>query len=98
MCIRDRIDNSGNLYVAGLNFKSNFTVRTYIVAKYNSSGILQWVKNQYPQLMRSTRRTGFTLQLDNENNVYIASSLQKSLGPSTSDFYVFKLNNAGSFK
>ena len=93
-----KIDNSGNLYVAGLNFKSNFTVRTYIVAKYNSSGVLQWVVNQYPPLMRSTRRTGFTLQLDNANNVYIASSLQKSLGTSTSDFYVFKLNNAGSFQ
>lgn len=93
-----KIDNSGNLYVAGINFKSNFSVRTYIVAKYNSSGVLQWVVNQYPPLMRSTRKIGFTLQLDNANNVYIASSLQKSLATGSTDFYVFKLNNAGAFQ
>ncbi|CAF3692718.1 unnamed protein product [Rotaria sp. Silwood1] len=93
-----KMDNSGNIYVAGYNLKSNFAVRTFIVAKYNSSGVLQWVKNQYPAVMRSTYKQGFSLQLDNSNNVYIAATIMKSIATSSQDIYMFKLNSSGAFQ
>jgi hypothetical protein len=91
-----QMDNSGNIYVAGYNYKTFAALnRTFIVAKYNSSGALLWVKTQRPQSLYGTTSTGFKLLLDNGNNIFVSATIQKTGSSSSKDWYFFKLNNSG---
>jgi len=92
-----KLDNSGNIYAAGYNFKLNPFRAAFIVAKYSSAGVLQWVKNFRPAVMRTINFTGFTMQMDNSNNIYVAATIQKDNSSSSTDFYAFKLNSSGTF-
>ena len=91
-------DAAGNIYLGGYNKKNNPSRQSYLVAKYNSSGDLQWIKNQNPVNINQIFNVSFSLLLDNSNNIYISSTLQKNSSSSSVDIYTFKLNNAGTFQ
>jgi hypothetical protein len=82
-----KVDSSGNVYVTG----PQGTGGTQWVAKYNSSGVLQWQRGFYS--------TGFSssadgLAIDNGNNVYIVGSLLGSSSAAT----VIKYDTDGTFQ
>ena len=93
-----KMDNAGNIYVAGLNNKYVTYSSSFIIAKYSSSGTLLWVKTQAPPVFRSSYSTLIRMNLDNSNNVFVSAPAQKSNGSNTTDFYTFKLNSSGSFQ
>ncbi len=92
-----KLDNAGNIYLAGVNFKFSTYKPSYIVAKYNSSGEMQWVKNQKPAVISSTFTNRLSLQLDNSNNICVAATVRKTSSSESTDFYAFKLSNSGNF-
>jgi hypothetical protein len=79
------VDDSGNVFVTGIDLIGGFSSRDYMTAKYNSSGILQWVRtmdissNEYAQ----------KILLDKSGNVIVA-------GNSEGDGYIIiKYSSAG---
>jgi uncharacterized delta-60 repeat protein len=93
-----QIDNSGNIYLAGYRFTPISSNRGFLVAKYNSSGVLQWMKYQVPAAIKATSQIGFSLRMDNSGNIYVAATLGKTTSSSSRDMYLFKLNNAGALQ
>lgn len=93
-----KMDNSGNIYVAGYRYylTSDF-VRTFLIAKYNSAGVLQWIKSQTPNQLYDIYDFPFNMSLDNSNNIFVSATITKTPS-STSDIYTFKLNGSGSFQ
>lgn len=91
-----KLDNSGNIYTAGYSFKINPFRSTFVIAKYSSAGILQWVKGQRPVIMRTSNQVGFSMQMDNTNNIYVAATIQRNDLSTSTDFYAFKMNSSGA--
>ncbi len=99
------VDAAGNCYVAG-----KFVLG--VLAKYNTSGTLQWVQS-YEQLQPFASASAFGVGLDELGNCYITGSFNQSIrlgtttlnaltsnNPAASDFYVAKLsfiNHAPAF-
>ena len=92
-----KLDNSGNIYVAGHSIKYSPTRIVYITAKYNQNGVLLWLKGYSPSAFYDLGY-GYRnlLELDNGGNVYYATSYQKTSSSGSHDIFVTKLNSSGS--
>lgn len=101
------VDESGNIYITGgLNISGNFGIfnisvigyQDIFVAKYNSSGNIQWVKS-----MGGTSATGGAIAVDRNGNVFVTGLFSETVNfgniSKTSvgniDAFVFKCNNLG---
>lgn len=81
-------DSSGNLYVAGRHQNTGASVYKGFIAKFNSSGAVQWQK-----IFGSSSRVNFRhLAIDSSNNIYVTGSIDS--GPA--DNLVVKYNTSGS--
>ena len=82
------IDSSGNLYVAGKHQNTGASVYKGFIAKFNSSGAVQWQK-----LFGSANRVSFnSIAIDSSDNIYLSGSIDS--GPA--DNLVVKYNTSGS--
>ncbi|UMY65586.1 SBBP repeat-containing protein [Flavobacterium sp. HJ-32-4] len=83
-----RVTTAGNVYVAGRT--SNATNFDYIVLKYNTSGVQQWV-NSYAGAGNDEI---FFMELDGSENVYVTGNSQNSSLTSV-DIVTQKITSAG---
>ena len=73
--------SSGNVYVAGRAYNQTTNIGKIFVAKYNSSGTLQWQK-----YLSDASASGITLMLegyiavDSSENIYVASQYESTSG------------------
>ena len=81
---------SSNIYVCGVqNFGLN--TQSAVIAKYNTSGTLQWQRN----LSGGSGRVGaYDLKLDSSNNVYICGETNST----TNDALIAKYNTSGTLQ
>ena len=64
-----KVDNSGNIYVAGRGtYNSGGSANQLSVSKYNSSGVIQWQKTFSGS---GNVSTGLGLNIDSSGNVYV---------------------------
>ncbi len=82
------LDNSGNVYVAGKSYNSS-TGNDYVLLKYNSSGVPQWVR-RYNGPSNADDHIN-AMAIDNSGNVYVTG---ESVGHGA-DFCTIKYNSAG---
>jgi uncharacterized delta-60 repeat protein len=95
------VDSSGNSYVAGyttdgLNGNSQVGVRDLLIAKYNTSGTLQWLQ-QMGVASRSTFAQGVTI--DASGNSFVAGygpeNLDGNLYFGAYQYFLIKYDNSG---
>ncbi len=65
------IDNSGNVYVAGLSYGSG-TNYDYATIKYNTSGVEQWL--QIYNVPGNGSDYAYSIAIDNSGNVYVTGA------------------------
>lgn len=82
------LDSANNFYVCGSTLNSgNFRIQ---LAKYNSSGTIQWQRKLGSS---SGNTTGFSIAVDSTDNLYICAQTAVS---GTTDFFIAKLPSDGS--
>jgi len=83
------IDASGNVYVAGQTTSAS-GLRDYLVIKYNSTGIQQWVRTYNGT--GNANDNAFSIAVDASGNVYVTGEASASV---SFDFITIKYNSAG---
>lgn len=86
------IDDSGNVYVAG----SIFNIETdydYLIAKYDSSGIEQWVATYDGPTHNEDR--AIAIVVSDDGNVYLTGLSRNSPSLGSAEFATLKFNSAG---
>ncbi len=84
------LDISGNIYISG-TIENDAEVYDVFIAKFNSSGVLQWEsiwsgpENDYPR----------DIELDDSGNVYITGKTD-SFGAGGEDAFIAKFDNSGN--
>jgi hypothetical protein len=85
-------DPAGNIYVAG-TAKVSGVYSSVQLAKYNTSGVLQW---QQKLLTNSTISAGFGIALDSAGNIYISGSTDENNNTFRSAILIAKFNSSGT--
>ena len=87
------IDPSENVYITGYADVVG-QANNVIIAKYNTSGTIQWQK----QLAGVGTRNdyGTSIAVDSASNVYVTAYSNAALGGGNFDFLTFKLDSSGS--
>lgn len=89
-----KTDGSGNVYIAGATMSSGFY--DMLVAKYNSSGVLQWTFQYDGYSHFHDFATG--MFIDNSGNVYVTGTITDSLMTRGSDLATLKIDNTGALQ
>ena len=84
------IDSSNNIYISGTMFEGGYFYS--IVAKYNSSGTLQW-QNKFGG--SSKNQYGSSIATDASGNVVICGFTDST---GTAEFLIYKLNSSGTLQ
>jgi uncharacterized delta-60 repeat protein len=71
------VDSSGNVYVCGYDFDSGSGVLRFIIAKYNTSGIIQWQRRLGGDTGTSND-SGYSVAVDASGNVYVCGQSNPS--------------------
>jgi hypothetical protein len=90
-----KLDNSGNVYVTGHGFKLNPYRSFLVTAKYNQSGVLQWIKNYVPPVIYNGQSAKFCLEIDYAGNVVCASDYSRT-SSGNADMLAMKYSSSGS--
>lgn len=92
---RTKTDGSGNVYVAGatVNSSGNYDI---LVAKYNSSGVQQWIQ-QYNGY-ENYHDFATEVCVDGSGNVYITGTVSDSSSVQGSDIITNKYNSSGTLQ
>ena len=85
------VDGSDNVYVVGSSTMDAGGRRDIELAKYNSSGGLQWQRT----LFNSNTSDGYSIKVSSAGNVYIAAT---GVPSSTYDMLVAKYNTSGTIQ
>jgi uncharacterized delta-60 repeat protein len=84
------VDSSSNVYVCGFsNDSGSFQLQ---IAKYNSSGTIQWQRNLGSF---TTIVAGYSVAVDSSNNIYVSGYSSVS---SNYDFQIAKYNSSGAIQ
>jgi uncharacterized delta-60 repeat protein len=86
-------DSSGNVYVHGRTSSYGPGTGAFLIAKYNSSGTLQWQKT----LGGTSTDTGNAVAIDSSGNVYIGGNGQND-NAGTRDYYFAKFDSSGTLQ
>ena len=81
------VDNAGNMYVTGTSRGSSDTQTYFYVAKYNSTGVLQW-QNTYGA--SGSAPVGTAITGDSSGNIYVVGAQSGSAG------IFYKLDTSGT--
>jgi len=87
------VDSSGNIYVLGLSDSSGAGSYDFLLAKYNSSGTIQWQRT----LGGASQEFGRSLSVDSSGNVYVAG-VTTSAGLGQEEFLLAKYNASGTIQ
>jgi uncharacterized delta-60 repeat protein len=87
------IDSSDNVYVFGQTNTQGAGVEDFLLAKYNSSGTIQWQR----VLGTSSNETGNSVAIDSSGNVY-AFGFSRGAGLGYNDFLLAKYNSSGTIQ
>jgi len=87
------IDSSGNLYVCGDTQSQGAGQQDALLAKYDSSGTLQWQRI----LGSAQPDTFFGITADNSGNVYV-TGLTQSINPGIADLLITKYDSSGNLQ
>jgi uncharacterized delta-60 repeat protein len=85
-------DSSGNVYVGGSTY-AGAGGQDFLLAKYNSSGTLQWQRT----FGGASNDAGYGVAVDSSDNVYI-SGWTYSAGAGNQDFLFAKYNSSGTLQ
>ena len=85
------VDGSGNIYVTGKARAAGAGAGSFLIAKYNSAGVVQWQRT----LSGSSVDEAFAIAVDSSGNAYIGGSSYSYSGSSGRDFAVAKYNTSG---
>ena len=86
------VDSSDNVYVCGTTRSYGNGTRYIMIAKYNSSGTLDW---QNTLGGTADQDYGEHIKVDSSDNIYVVGKTQ-STGQGSNDIFVAKLPNDGS--
>jgi uncharacterized delta-60 repeat protein len=87
------IDSTGNVYVLGLTSSAGAGSFDFLLAKYNSSGTIQWQR----VLGGAGSEQGFLVAIDSADNVYVFGATA-STGAGSNDFLLAKYNSSGTIQ
>jgi len=87
------IDSSDNIIVFGQTESDGAGARDFLIAKYNSSGTLQWDRT----LGGSSSEFGFAVAIDSSDNI-IVIGYTESEGAGSADFLIAKYNSSGTLQ
>jgi len=85
------VDSADNLYLAGLTNSTGAGGTDFLIAKYNSSGTIQWQR----VLGGTSADIAYAVIIDSLDNLYVAGEVN-SAGAGGSDVLLAKLPNDGS--
>jgi hypothetical protein len=89
------LDDSNNVYVAGTTSDLLFLLSQYVVLKYNSAGVLQWVYTHSGTSLLG-QNVANALVVDNQHNVYATGAVTNGLVLGNLDYSTVKLNINGA--
>jgi hypothetical protein len=95
-------DNSNNVYISGIvvkNWLSSTKSDTYQIAKYNSSGSIQWQKDLGYGFTNFVPQFGIGIIVEKStSNFYVTGDvvIGPSTGTQTTDMFLVKYNTSGS--
>ena len=87
------VDNSDNVYIVGRTDLGGAGNRDILIAKYNSSGTIQWQRN----LGGTSNDVGYEIAVDNSGNVYIVGQTSSD-GAGGADTLIAKYNSSGTIQ
>jgi uncharacterized delta-60 repeat protein len=90
-CEAIAIDSSDNVYVLGFSLSAGAGEEDYLVAKYNSSGVIQWQR----LLGSATEDVGLGIAVDTQDNLVLFGRTNAT-DTGLDDFFLAKLPNDGS--
>ena len=85
------VDSSGNVYIAGQTYSSSNSW-DWLIAKYNSSGVIQWQKTLGGSSQDALQQANAAV--DSSGNLYIAGYTENS-GAGSRDWLIIKFNTSG---
>jgi len=88
-----KLDLAGNVYFTGTQFVGNNPNDAYCTVKFSSDGILQWAKSYKGG---NGVDEAFSLDVDNQGNVYVFGDSQDSLYNNNKIFVTIKYDNLGN--
>lgn len=98
--ISSYVDASGNLYLLMANIVSNYYYTKLILAKFNSSGVLQWCKSFFNAPSGSdVFATNTSIAVDTSGNVYVLAYDYYDYGLALYVFHtrLYKLDSSGNY-
>jgi uncharacterized delta-60 repeat protein len=87
------IDSSNNVYVFGETSSAGLGSSDFLLAKYNSSGTIQWQRI----VGGASNEFGESVAIDSDNNVYVLG-WTNSAGAGSYDFLIVKYNSSGTIQ
>jgi len=91
------LDSSGNVYIVGRAYLGTYASWRLLVAKYNSSGTIQW---QRTLDSTSFAEFGYDVAVDPSGNVYICGTKDTNVtgNPRAHDVIIAKYNSSGTLQ
>jgi uncharacterized delta-60 repeat protein len=87
------VDSGDNVYVVGKSASSGGNGDDFLLAKYNSSGTLQWQRS----LGGGTTDRGYGIAVDSNDYVYV-TGFSNSTGEGAGDFLLAKYDSSGTIQ
>ena len=85
------VDSNNDVYITGRTESTGAGGADCIIAKYNSSGVIQWQRT----LGSAQHEDGYGLTTDASNNVYVVGKTSVTTGAGSFDMLVAKYNSSG---
>jgi len=88
------VDSSDNIYISGFTSSTGTGELDLLVAKYNSSGTLQWQK----ALGGTGSDQGISITVDSSDNIYLLGQTTGATGTASNKFAIAKYNSSGTIQ